>query len=122
MILQGTKEMNYPETSIELTDMTFAGIIERYPLMVVFCLPRLEYSFGNPLPIINTMAKECEGKVVFGLLNIEENVKTAMRYDITTTPIVLIFKDKRLVGRLKNNVTRKDIENRIGQYIEGNID
>jgi thioredoxin 1 len=122
MILPGAKEMNYPETSIELTDRTFARNIERYPLMVVFCLPRLEYSFGNPLPIINTMAKECEGKVVFGLLNIEENVKTAMRYDITTTPVVLIFKDKRLVGRLKNNVTRKDIENRIGQYIEGNID
>lgn len=109
--------MNYPKTSIELTDKTFARAIEIYPLVVVVCLPMMEYTFGNPLPVIDIMAKEYEGKVMFGLLTIKGNKKTASRYDITTTPVVLIFKDKRLVGYLKNDVTRKDIENRIKQYL-----
>jgi thioredoxin-like negative regulator of GroEL len=116
-INQGVKCMNYPKTSIELTDKTFARNIERYPLLVVVCLPTMEYSFGNPLPIINTMAKECQGKAVFGLLNIQKNKKTALYYDVNTTPVVMIFKEGRLVGYLKNDVTRKDIEERIGLYI-----
>lgn len=114
---KGMKEMNYPKTSIELTDKTFARIIERYPLVVVVCLPTMEYTFGDPLPIINTMAKEYEGKAVFGLLNIEENKNIASHYDVKTTPIVLIFKDGRLIGYLKNDVTRRDIENRIKRYL-----
>lgn len=111
------KEMNYPKTSIELTDKTFSKTIERYPLVVVVCLPTMDYTFGNPLPVINIMAKECEGKAVFGLLNIEENKKTASHYDVATPPVFLIFKDGRLIGYLKNDVTRKDIENRIKQFL-----
>lgn len=117
LINNGMKGMNYPKTSIRLTDKTFARTIERYPLTVVVCLPMMEYTFGNPLPVVNMMAKEFEGKAVFGMLNIKENKKTASRYDITTTPVVLIFKDRRLIAYLKNDITKKDIEERIKQYL-----
>jgi thioredoxin 1 len=110
-------EMNYPKTSIELTDKIFARAIEIYPLVVVVCLPTMEHTFGYPLPVIDTMAKEYEGKVVFGMLNNKENKNIASHYDVTTTPVFLIFKDGRLIGYLKNDVTRKDIEDRIKQYV-----
>lgn len=109
--------MNYPESAIKLTDRTFSRTIERYPLVVVACLPTMDYTFGNPLPVINIMAKESEGKVVFGLLNIEENEKTASHYDVATTPGFLIFKDGRLISYLKNDATKKDIEERIKQLL-----
>lgn len=109
--------MNYPKTSIELSGKTFARAIDRYPLVVVVCIPTMEYTFGNPLPVIETMVKEYEGKVIFGLLNTEENKKIAQNYDVTTTPTFLIFKDRRLVGYLNNGVTRGEIEEKINQYL-----
>ena len=109
--------MNYPKNSLILTEEKFATTIEKYPLVVIMCLPTMELTFGNPLPVINAMAKKYEGKVVFGVLNIEENKRIASRYDITKTPVVLIFKNKRLIGYMKNNVTRKDIEDRIEPYL-----
>jgi thioredoxin-like negative regulator of GroEL len=109
--------MNYPRTPLVLTDKKFAKTIGRYSLVVVVCLSTMELTFGNPLPVIDTMAKKYEGKVVFGLLKIKENKQIASRYDITTSPVVLIFKNQRLVGYLKNDVTRKDIEERIKQNL-----
>ena len=109
--------MNYPKESIEFTDKTFTRAIEIYQLVVVFCLPSMEYTFGNPLPVMDKMAKKYEGKVIFGILNVEEYKKIALNYDVATTPAVLIFKDQRLVGYLKNDITKKDIEDRIKQYL-----
>lgn len=109
--------MNYPKTSIVLTERTFVNTIRKYPLIVVMCLPTMELTFGNPSPVIDAMAKKYEGKAVFGLLNTDENKEIASYFDITTTPVVLIFKNQRLVGYLKNDITRKTIEDRIEQYL-----
>ena len=67
--------MNYPKTSLILNDRKFEITIESYPLIVMVCLPTMDLTFGNPRPVIDTMARKYEGKVVFGLLNIEENKK-----------------------------------------------
>lgn len=109
--------MNYPKKPIILNDRKFTRTIERFPLVVMVCFPPIEFTFGNPIPIIDTMAKKYEGKVVFGLLDIIENKKIALHYDITTSPVVLIFQNQRLVGYLKNGVTRKEIEERIKQFL-----
>ncbi len=109
--------MNYPKTPLILNNGKFARTVGRYPLVVMVCLPSMELTFGNPRPVIDILARKYEGKVVFGLLDINENEKIASRYDITTAPVVLIFKNQRLVGYLKNDITRKEIENRITQYL-----
>ena len=109
--------MNYPKKPLILNDRKFARTIKRYSLVVVVCPRSMELTFGNPRPGIDAMAVKYKGKVVFGLLNIKENKKIALRYDITTDPVVLIFKNQRLVGYLKNDVTGKDIEERIKQNL-----
>jgi len=109
--------MNYPNKSITLTDKTFTSAIETHPLVIVFCLPSTEYTFGNPLPVIDSMAKKYEGRIIFGILNVEEYKEIALHYDVATTPAVLIFKNQRLVGYLKNDITITDIEDRIKRYL-----
>ena len=109
--------MNFPVTSVGLTDKTFSQTIKAYPLVAVVCLPTMELTFGNPMPMIDAMAKKYEKKAVFGLLSVDENKKIASRYDIMTTPVVLIFKNQRLVSYLKNDVTSKTIEDRIKLYL-----
>ena len=114
---RGVKGMNYPKTALILTDKKFERTIEKYPFVVIVYLRSMELTFGNPLPVIDALAKKYEGKVVFGLLTIKKNKKIASRYDITKTPVVLIFKNKRLIGYMKNDVTRKGIEDRIESYL-----
>ena len=111
------QKLTYPKKAIDLTDRTFARTIKRFPMVVVCCLSTTEYTFGSPIPIIDMMAMDYKEKVLFGILNVKQNKKIATHYDIEKPPVFLIFKNGRLVGYLKNDVTRKNIENRIEQYI-----
>ena len=43
-------------------------------------------------PIIEELAKEYEGKVVIGKLNVDENTQTAGEYGVMSIPTVMIFK------------------------------
>lgn len=48
-------------------------------------------------PIIEEVAKEFEGKVKSGKLNVDENQATAARYQVMSIPTVLLFKNGELV-------------------------
>lgn len=53
-------------------------------------------------PIIDELAKEYEGKIVVGKLNVDDNQETAGQYNVMSIPSVMIFKDgkplKTIVG------------------------
>jgi thioredoxin 1 len=50
-------------------------------------------------PIIEELAKEYEGKVVVGKLNVDDNVETPNEYGIRNIPTILFFKDGQLVDK-----------------------
>jgi thioredoxin-like negative regulator of GroEL len=110
--------MRYPKKPLILTEKKFANTIDRYPLVVMACLPNMELTFGNPEPVLEVLAKKYEGKVVFGIVNIEKNKNLASHYDITNAPVFLIFKNRRLVGYLKNDISKRDLEGRIKQNLQ----
>lgn len=109
--------MRYPKKPLILTGEKFEKTIKRYPLVVMMCLPNMELTFGNPEPVMNVMAEKYEGKVVFGIIDIEKNKGIASHYDITNTPVFLIFNNTRLVGYLKNNGSKKDLDEKIEQNL-----
>ena len=45
----------------------------------------------NVEPIIEELAEEYQGKIVFSKLNIDENAKTAEKYQIMSIPMFLIL-------------------------------
>ena len=48
-------------------------------------------------PVIEELAKEYEGKVSVGKLNVDENQKTAQKFGVMSIPTVIIFKkDEKL--------------------------
>ena len=59
-------------------------------------------------PIIDQLAKEYYGKIVFGKLNVDENPEGARRFGIMSIPTLLIFKNgelmDRVVGALPKNI------------------
>ena len=53
-------------------------------------------------PVIEELAKELEGKVKVGKINVDENSDIAVEYNVMSIPTLIVFKngkeEKRLVG------------------------
>ena len=49
------------------------------------------------LPIVDEIAKEMEGKIKVGKINVDENSETASKYDIMSIPAIKIFKKGEIV-------------------------
>ncbi len=51
-------------------------------------------------PLVDELANEYEGKVVFAKLDVDGNPKTASKYGIMSIPTLLIFKDGNPVSHI----------------------
>ncbi len=51
-------------------------------------------------PIIEELATEYSGKIKFGKLNVDDNKRTAMKYNIRGIPTLLVFKGGDLVDQI----------------------
>jgi len=61
-------------------------------------------------PTIQELAKEYEGKILIGKLDVDENPATAERFQVFSIPTMILFKDgleaERMVGLCaKNRIT-----------------
>ncbi len=98
---------------IQVTDQTFEDTIRKYPVVVVdfwgqWCPPCHIIA-----PIIEALANDYAGKVVFGKLNTDENQMIAMKYNITAVPTLLIFKKGKLIDQVTGALPRQYLEQRI---------
>jgi thioredoxin 1 len=50
-------------------------------------------------PVVEELAKEYDGKVLIGKMNVDENVETPNDYGIRNIPTILFFKDGQLVDK-----------------------
>jgi len=65
-------------------------------------------------PVVEELAKEYDGKVNVGKVNVDENPQTSMNYGITSIPAILFIKggevvDKQ-VGAVPKSVLNKKIQ------------
>ena len=63
-----------------------AGVPVFIDLWAEWCIPCRKVE-----PIIEELAEEYDGKIVFSKLNIDENLQTAERYQIMSIPMFLIL-------------------------------
>jgi thioredoxin 1 len=68
-------------------------------------------------PVINELAKAYKGRVVFGKLNVDENMMTARNYRITAIPLLLVFKNGALIDKLVGAYPKPMLERKIGGYL-----
>ena len=68
-------------------------------------------------PILEEMAEDYVGKILFGKLNVDENPKVAMQYGIMSIPTLLVFKNGGLVDQIVGAMPRKMLEPKITRYL-----
>ena len=65
-------------------------------------------------PAVEELAKEFEGKVKIGKVNVDDNPKTATQYGIMSIPTLMFFKNGKvsdqITGALNKQALKKKIE------------
>ena len=88
-----------PKDTINISDADLDENIKKYSILVVDCWAPWCGPCRMVGPVIDELAKELHGKIVFGKLNVDENQLTATKYQIMSIPSLLVFKNGKLVDK-----------------------
>jgi thioredoxin 1 len=107
------KEISGP---ITLTDYNFDETTRKYSLLVVdfwapWCGPCKLVS-----PMIDQLAIELRGKVVFGKLNVDENPTVANIFGIQSIPTLIIFKNGEAIDGFMGAIPKQQLISTISRY------
>jgi thioredoxin 1 len=92
--------LELPNKPVVVTDATIDAAAGQYPLFILDCWAEWCGPCRMIGPIIEQLAVEMKGKVVFGKLNVDENMQTANKYRISAIPTLMIFKNGKLIDKV----------------------
>jgi len=101
-----------------VTDASFAQDVDRSPVPVLvdawapWCGPCHMIA-----PVIDQLATELAGRVRVVKLNVDDNPRTAARFDLRSIPTLLVLKDGREIDRLVGVQPKQEIMRRLGKVI-----
>ena len=104
------------EKPIVVSDRNFDQTVKNYPLIVVDCWAAWCAPCRAIAPIVEELAKEYSGKVVFGKLNVDENPETAQRYGVMAIPTLLVMKEGKEVDRVVGVLPKNQLEAKVNAY------
>ena len=109
-------EQNLPDMPLTLTDANIDEAIKKYNTIVIDCWAPWCGPCRMVAPVIEELAKEMQGKVVFGKLNVDENLATSAKHQIMSIPTLLVFKNGNLVDRLVGAYPKEELKKKLEPY------
>lgn len=103
--------------SVKISDMTFNETLNKSKVVVVDCWADWCSPCKMIAPIIDKLAEEYSGRVLFAKLNVDENPKTASKYGIMSIPTLLVFKSSKLVDTIVGSVPKHHIETIMKKHV-----
>lgn len=111
-------DLDFPDSPLIVNDSTLGQYLLKYSSFILDC-----WEPGcNPCslidPKIDQMAKDFRGQVVFGKLNIKQNIKTMVKYRVFNYPTLLIFTNGSMIYRHIGNYPISTLEEIISKKLE----
>jgi len=115
--IKGEKNMeDMPDKPIEITDADIDKNIQKYGTLVIDCWAPWCGPCRMIHPIIEELAVEMKGKIVFGRLNVDENQSTSLKYKIMSIPSLLVFKNGELADVIIGAMPKQMLKPKIEKY------
>jgi len=102
---------------VEVSDATFKGAVQNHPLVVVDCWASWCVPCQMVAPVVEELARDYAGKILFAKLNVDENPEVSEQYEIMGIPTLLVFKNGKLVDRIVGAMPRQMLEPKIKQHL-----
>jgi thioredoxin 1 len=68
-------------------------------------------------PIVEELAKEYDGKMKFGKLDVDSNPQVSMQYGIRSIPTLLVFKGGKVVDQIIGAVPKRTLVEKISPHV-----
>ena len=100
--------------AMAVTDANFEAEVEKHPGLTIvdfwatWCGPCRMIA-----PVLDQLSTEYEGKVKVAKLDVDTNLKTATRFNVRSIPLLLFFKDGKVVDQIVGAVPRQQIETKL---------
>jgi thioredoxin 1 len=106
------KGNNVPElTNTEFEEFTKKGVVF-IDFFAEWCMPCLMMA-----PIIEELNEKLGDKVKFGKVNVGDNEALARKFNISSIPNFVLFKDGKVAEQFVGAISGEELENRIGKYV-----
>ena len=99
-----------------LTDSDFHAVIDQSDVPVVvdfwspWCLPCRFMT-----PILEDKARQYEGRILFGKLDVQQNPQIAGEYQVSAVPTLIVFKNGQPAGKMVGLTTPTEVESWLDQ-------
>ena len=103
--------------AMTVTDADFESEVEKHEKLTVvdfwatWCGPCRMIA-----PILDQLAVEHAGKLKVAKLDVDTNIKTATRFNVRSIPLLLFFKDGKVVDQIVGAVPKTHIEAKLKQH------
>jgi thioredoxin 1 len=100
----------------ELTNGEFEEFIKKGIVLVDFfaewCMPCLMMA-----PVIEELNEKFKGKIKFGKVNVEDNQQLAQKFQVTSIPNMILFKDGKKVANFLGSMSSEDFEEKLKKFV-----
>jgi len=110
--------VDVPSGPVILTERNFDRAIAKYPMLVVDCWAEWCGPCRMVAPVIEGLARDYKGRIVFGKLDVDHNRGVGERYRIMSIPTLLIFREGQLVGTKVGALPRRALEGELLKYVK----
>ncbi len=106
------KEKVVPElTNGEFEEFTKKGVV-LVDFFAEWCMPCLMMA-----PIIEELNDKFKGKIKFAKVNIEDNQALAQKFQISSIPNMILFKDGKQVTSFLGSMSSEDFEEKLKKFV-----
>ena len=102
--------MAFPDAPVNVNDSTLDTALQTYSPFVLECWKGGCRPCQLIRPKVDEMAKELQGQVVFGRIDIMQNAITQNRYQVSRSPTLLIFRNGSLIYKHVGNYPKYALE------------
>jgi thioredoxin 1 len=111
------KRQSFPDKPLEIRDSDFEETVKRYPLVIVdfwseYCPPCRMIA-----PVLEELAKELQGKAVFGKVCVDSEMLMARKFSISAIPTLLVFRKGSLADTIVGYASKDALMEKLKRHL-----